>query len=74
MGWNCIGDLLLGEGNANLICSRDTLREAFRLDVIEDPGVWMHMIQDRNISSSSYNQPTADQLAVNITERDLSCF
>lgn len=74
LGWNCLRDLLLSEGNTNLIGSRDTLREAFRLGLIEDGQAWMQMIQDRNITSHSYNQATADQIGLNISEGYLSCF
>jgi nucleotidyltransferase substrate binding protein (TIGR01987 family) len=74
LGWNCLRDLLLSEGNTNLIGSRDTLREAFRLGLTEDGATWMQMIQDRNITSHSYNQATADQIGVNISERYLNCF
>ncbi|MFS6828229.1 HI0074 family nucleotidyltransferase substrate-binding subunit [Cyanobium sp. ATX-6F1] len=47
------------EGNADLLGSRDTLREAFRLGLIGDGEAWMLMIQDRNITRHTYNSSTA---------------
>ena len=37
LGWNTLRDLLLAEGNAGLIGSRDTLRLAFRVGLVCRP-------------------------------------
>ena len=62
-------DLLRSQGAASLLGSRDTLREAFRLGLIRDGEAWMLMIQDRNLTSHTYNRVTADAIAGNILER-----
>ena len=64
LAWNTLRDLLRGQGNESLIGSRDTLREAFRLE----------LIQDRNLTSHTYNRATADAIAANIQKHYLSCF
>jgi nucleotidyltransferase substrate binding protein (TIGR01987 family) len=74
LGWNTLRDLLRSQGNATLLGSRDTLREAFRLGLIADGEAWMLMIQDRNLTSHTYNRLTADAIADNISSRYLSCF
>lgn len=74
LAWNTLRDLLRAQGNSSLLGSRDTLREAFRLDLIEDGETWMLMIQDRNLTSHTYNRSTADDIAANITTRYLPCF
>ena len=74
LAWNTLRDLLRAQGNSSLLGSRDTLREAFRLDLIEDGESWMLMIQDRNLTSHTYNRSTADDIAANITTRYLPCF
>ncbi|MBM5793278.1 MAG: nucleotidyltransferase [Cyanobacteria bacterium K_DeepCast_150m_m2_101] len=74
LAWNTLRDLLRAQGNSSLLGSRDTLREAFRLDLIEDGETWMLMIQDRNLTSHTYNRSTADDIATNITTRYLPCF
>ena len=74
LGWSTLRDLLRDQGNTNLLGSRDTLREAFRLQLIEDGESWMLMIQDRNLTSHTYNRSTADEIAANITGRYLTCF
>ncbi len=59
---------------ADLIGSRDTLREAFRVGLIQDGETWMAMVQDRNLTSHTYNRATANQISANIRKGDLSCF
>lgn len=41
---------------------------------IADGESWMLMIQDRNLTSHTYNRSTADAIAANIMERHLPCF
>jgi len=50
---------LRSQGNATLIGSRDS---------------WMPKIQDRNLTSHTYNRSTADDIAANINSRYLACF
>ncbi|WP_254930195.1 nucleotidyltransferase substrate binding protein [Cyanobium sp. BA20m-14] len=59
MGWNTLRDLLLTQGNAGLIGSRDTLRLAFRMGLMDDGEGWLAMVQDRNLTSHTYNRSTA---------------
>ena len=74
LAWNTLRDLLRSQGNESLLGSRDTLREAFRLELLQDGESWMLMIQDRNLTSHTYNRATADAIAANIQQHYLSCF
>lgn len=74
LAWNTLRDLLRSQGDASLLGSRDTLREAFRLGLIEDGEAWMLMIQDRNLTSHTYNRSTADEIAAHILGSYLACF
>lgn len=74
LAWNTVRDLLRSQGDASLLGSRDTLREAFRLGLIEDGEAWMLMIQDRNLTSHTYNRSTADEIAAHIVASYLPCF
>jgi len=74
LAWNTLRDLLRSQGDSTLLGSRDTLREAFRLGLIENGETWMLMIQDRNLTSHTYNRPTADAIAVNIVGSYMPCF
>jgi nucleotidyltransferase substrate binding protein (TIGR01987 family) len=74
LAWNTLRDLLSSEGVADLIGSRDTLRTAFRVGLIEDGSTWMAMIQDRNLTSHTYNRATAREIGAHIAECYLHCF
>lgn len=63
LGWITLRDLLRSQGNADLLGSRDTLREAFRVGLVADGEGWMLMIQDRNLTSHTYNPSTARLLS-----------
>jgi len=62
LAWNTLRDLLRSQGAATLLGSRDTLREAFRLGLLDDGEAWLLMIQDRNLTSHTYNRATAETL------------
>jgi nucleotidyltransferase substrate binding protein (TIGR01987 family) len=66
LAWNTLRDLLRSQGDVSLLGSRDTLREAFRLGLIEHGETWMLMLQDRNLTSHTYNRATADAIAAQI--------
>lgn len=53
---------------------RDVLRQAFRAGLIVDGECWMRMIQDRNLTSHTYNPATADQISANIRSSCRRCF
>jgi nucleotidyltransferase substrate binding protein (TIGR01987 family) len=74
LAWNTLRDLLRSQGTATLLVSRDTLREAFRLGLIDAGETWMLMIQDRNLTSHSYNRATADAISEQIINSYLPCF
>ena len=52
----------------------NTLREAFRLGLIEHGEAWMLMLQDRNLTSHAYNRATADAIGAQIIDCYLPCF
>ena len=74
LGWNSLRDLMRARGVSDLIGSRDMLRQAFRLGLIEDGEGWMQMVQDRHLTSHTYHQARAEQIAANIQSRYLQCF
>ena len=74
LAWNVLRDYLREQGNSAIHGSRDATREAFKLDLIQDGDGWMGMIKDRNRTSHTYNQATADLIAENIVKRYFSLF
>lgn len=41
---------------------RDSLRTAFQLGLIEEHSDWFQMLEDRNLTSHTYNEVTAERI------------
>jgi len=63
LAWNTLKDFLENKGVQPLYGSKDTTREAFKRGLIEDGEIWMQMINSRNLTSHTYNQEIADEIA-----------
>jgi nucleotidyltransferase substrate binding protein (TIGR01987 family) len=74
LAWNTLRDFLIFQGVSDLIGSRDTSREAFKRQLISDDEGWMMMLNDRNRSSHTYNQTTADDIVGHIHGRFVALF
>ncbi|MEX0606044.1 MAG: nucleotidyltransferase substrate binding protein [Marinobacter sp.] len=66
LGWNLLRDFLRWQGNSGVTGPRDAIREAFSAGLIEDGERWMQMLQDRNRTSHTYNEETAEEILTNI--------
>lgn len=69
LGWNTLKDYLNFQGIADIVGSRDTIREAFSRDLIADGEGWMDMLVDRKKTSHTYNEETAEEIVQNICEK-----
>ncbi|NEP17776.1 MAG: nucleotidyltransferase [Leptolyngbya sp. SIO4C1] len=74
LAWNLLKDYFQYQGTQNIFGSRDATRMAFKVGLIEDGEGWMAMIQDRNRTSHTYNQATANEIAANIRSRFFNLF
>jgi nucleotidyltransferase substrate binding protein (TIGR01987 family) len=63
LAWNVLKDFLEERGVLNLYGSRDTTREAFKTRLIENGEAWMNMIQSRNLTSHTYDEVVAAEIA-----------
>jgi nucleotidyltransferase substrate binding protein (TIGR01987 family) len=66
LAWNLLRDYLREQGNQDINGSKDAIRLAFKLELIEAGEAWMAMVQDRNRTSHIYNEIVADIIAKNI--------
>lgn len=74
LAWNVFKDYLNDKGIAGLIGSRDATRSAFKNGLIEQGDAWMEMIADRNLTSHTYDQETAQTIATHILDRYYPAF
>ena len=63
LAWNTLKDFLEDRGVQDLYGSRDATRQAFKTGLIQNGEGWMNMIQSRNLSSHTYDEATAAQIA-----------
>lgn len=63
LAWNTLRDFLQERGVQNLYGSRDATREAFKTGLISNGEIWMNMIQSRNLTSHTYDEEIAAQIA-----------
>ncbi|MCB2197154.1 MAG: nucleotidyltransferase substrate binding protein [Bacteroidetes bacterium] len=62
LAWNTMKDFLLFKGQTEIYGSRDAVRKAFQLDLIEDGEAWMDMLKKRNLTTHTYNRDTAEEV------------
>jgi len=69
LAWNTIKDYFEGQGETNINGSRDAFRLAFRRGLIQDGETWMDMIKSRALTTHTYNEKVAEEIAGDITTR-----
>ena len=74
LAWNTLKDFFEQRGVQNLYGSKDATREAFQAGLIEKGQAWMDMIKDRNLTSHTSNETTANQIVEAICETYLEGF
>ncbi len=74
LAWNVFKDYLINQGIAGLIGSKDATRSAFKNGLITEGDDWMRMIADRNLTSHTYDQATAQAIVNNILARYYPAF
>ena len=74
LAWKTMKDFLESKGNTAVYGSRDATREIFKLGLIKNGDVWMDMIKNRNRSSHTYNEETANEIANAILDEYVNEF
>ena len=60
LGWKTIKDFLYEQGLTTNY-PRETIKEGFQTDIIEDGHTWMQMLEKRNEFSHTYNEIVAKE-------------
>ncbi len=74
LSWKVMKDFLEFNGVEGIMGSRDTFRIAFSNGLIEDGELWIKTIADRNLSSHTYDETTANNLAEKICKEYVGIF
>ncbi|MDR2399464.1 MAG: nucleotidyltransferase substrate binding protein [Endomicrobium sp.] len=68
LSWKTMKDYLGDMGIFGIIGSKGAFREAFRNELIPNGQVWIDMIDDRNLSSHTYDDTIKNKLIKNIVD------
>ena len=74
LAWKTLKNFLEYRGVSDVIGSRDASRVAFREGLVSDGLVWMEMIKSRNLSSHTYREEVANDIAQKIADHYLPAF
>jgi nucleotidyltransferase substrate binding protein (TIGR01987 family) len=72
--WNVMKDYALYQGNAEIGGSRDAIRFAFSLKLIENGAIWMDMIKSSIKTFHTYNEVTTNEIFVKIINEYHTAF
>jgi nucleotidyltransferase substrate binding protein (TIGR01987 family) len=72
--WNMLKDYLAGKGNTEIHGSRDSIREAFRLGIIDNGDIWFDMITSRNNTAHVYDEETAQEVSFVVSNEYMEEF
>jgi nucleotidyltransferase substrate binding protein (TIGR01987 family) len=72
LAWNVMKDYFESQGDVTLYGSRDVFRLAFKRGLIQEGEIWMDMIQSRALTSHTYNQNLAEEIAAKIVNKYFS--
>ena len=64
LSWKTLKDFLEAKGFLELRGPRDVLKLAFNEGLIDDGHLWMKALEDRNLTSHTYDENTAQQIEV----------
>lgn len=69
--WNLLRDYYRFQGVSDLALGgpRDTIKHAFKEGLISDGETWMEMIKSRNLSSHTYDEHIAHDIAQYVVDR-----
>lgn len=74
LAWKTQQDFLKERGVKELYGSKDVAREAFNLGLITHQQAWMEMINDRNMTSHTYNEGVTKKIITHIVDDYYSEF
>ncbi len=63
LAWNLLKDYLEDQGYTAIQGSKDAFRLSFQNGLISQGETWMEMVKSRRLSSHTYNEETANEIA-----------
>ena len=74
LAWKTLKDFMEYSGQTDIYGSRDVIRKACQLELIEDGHGWMEMLKSRNKTSHTCNEKTAREICTAVTSQYYQLF
>lgn len=62
LAWKTTREYLLDQGFSNLNSPKAIMREAYAYGILNNEEIWIHAINDRNLTSHVYDEKVADEI------------
>ncbi|CAG5011879.1 hypothetical protein DYBT9275_05045 [Dyadobacter sp. CECT 9275] len=62
LSWNVLKEYMEEQGFTELRSPRDTIKKAFEIGLITDAHTWLQTLQNRDLTSHTYDEETAEKL------------
>ena len=64
LAWKTLKDYLQEQGFNQILSPRDSFKKAFELGLIEDGHTWIKALDDRNMTTHTYNEIIANEVLI----------
>ena len=68
LAWKTMKDYLESEGYI-VKSPKQAIKQAFQIDLIHNGELWLTALEDRNLTSHTYDEATTNQIVKNITDK-----
>jgi nucleotidyltransferase substrate binding protein (TIGR01987 family) len=69
LSWNLMKDYLEAQGFTGVRSPRDAIKKAFETGLIANGHEWLDALENRNLSSHTYDEETAERIATGIINK-----
>lgn len=69
LSWNVIKDYLEDQGFIDLKYPRESIKKAFEVELITDGHAWLEALNNRNVTSHTYDEAMADKVVAEIKNK-----
>jgi nucleotidyltransferase substrate binding protein (TIGR01987 family) len=74
LGWNTLKDYLEEQGFSEMVTPRAVLKKAFEIGLVSNGRLWLKGLEDRNLTSHTYNEETAEKVVTLARENYVPLF
>ncbi len=66
LSWKVLKDYLEAQGFSGIKSPRDAIKRGFETELIQDGHGWLQMLENRNITTHTYDEDTANEVVASI--------